>query len=388
MQNAGREFSIFNFQFPISNARRAASLASARDFLNATRQKFLQLIQERRSLFATFQVTAGCNLRCKNCGGDFTEPRPDELATEEVYALIRNLQRAGTTYLSLGGGEPTMRDDLPQIVAYASSLMGVGMVSNGVLLDEEYAELLKRAGLSVVDISLDGASAETHDPQRGAGSFERGLRALQNCQRAGIPVVDLQTTISQLNYPELPRIIRLALDLGVNIVVNQFIPCGRAQGRDDLLLTREQRKELQRYLIEQERLFGKQRIKFDRYYIVSEDEKGQRIWGDPAKSGFNVGDPFGIYGYAIAANGKVTPTTPEIEIGDLRREELSEVWTHSDVLATLRNRERLKGKCGRCEYKFICGGDRRRTHALTGDPMGEDPLCWYEPFLETMSYEP
>lgn len=356
-------------------------LAATRNFLNVTREKFLRELQGRRSLFATFQVTAGCNLRCKLCGADSTEPWPDELTTEEVYALIRNLQRAGTTYLSLGGGEPTTRDDLPQIVAYASSRMGVGMVSNGVLLDEEYAEALGRAGLSVIDISLDGSTAESNDPQRGQGSFERGLRAIEISLRAGIPVVDLQTTISQLNYPELPRIIRLALDLGVNIVVNQFIPCGRARGRDDLLLTKEQRREMQRFLVEQERLFGKPRIKFDRYYIVSEDEKAKRIWANPDKSGLNVGDPFGIYGYAVTANGRVVPTAPEIEVGDLRRDELSEVWAHSDVLGMLRDRERLKGKCGWCEYKFVCGGDRRRTHALTGDPMAEDPLCWYEPSL-------
>ena len=80
----------------------------------------------------------------------------------------------------------------------------------------------------------------------------------------------------------------------------------------------------------------------------------------------------------ITSNAKVMPTM-EIEAGNLRSQELQDIWSSSEILIPLRDRDRLKGKCGRCEYRYVCGGDRRRTHALTGDPMAEDPLCWYEP---------
>jgi radical SAM protein with 4Fe4S-binding SPASM domain len=348
------------------------------DFLQITKMKYWQEIEHPTPIFATFQVTAGCNLRCKYCGGDYTEPLANELTTEEVHTLIHNLKRAGTRYLSLGGGEPTLRDDLTSIITQAASVMGVGMVTNGILITEEYAQALRYAGLSVVDISLDGPTQATNDSRRGEGSYEKGIRALKNCKNAGIPVIDLQTTISQLNYKELPQMIRLALDMEVNIVVNEFIPCGRAQGREDLMLTKEQRRDMQRFLLEQQRLFGRDRIKFDGYYIISEDEKAKKKWADPEKKDFSVGDPFGIYGFNITPDGKVVPTLG-LEAGDLRREELRDIWSNSEILLTLRNRERLKGKCGCCEYKYVCGGDRRRTHALTDDLMAEDPLCWYEP---------
>ena len=353
---------------------------STQDFLQVTRAKFQRELECLKPSFAIFQITAGCNLRCKYCGADSTEPAEDELTTEEIYALVRNLKRAGTTYLSLGGGEPTLRKDLLEIIAYTSPILGVGMVTNGILIDEEYACGLKYAGLSVVDISLDGPSAATNDPLRGEGSYDKGIRAIGNCKKAGIPVIDIQTTISQGNYKELPLIIRLALDLEVNSVINEFIPFGRAQGRVDLQLTNEQRRDMQRYLLEQQGLFGRQQIKFDGYYIVAENQKAKKRYAAPDKKDFNVGDPFGIYGFNLTVDGKVVPTI-EIEAGDLRSQELQDIWGSAEILITLRDRARLKGKCGRCEYRYVCGGDRRRTHALTGDPMAEDPLCWYEPAL-------
>jgi len=348
------------------------------DFLEVTKKKFWQQIEGSAPIFATFQLTHACNLYCKYCGGDYRDPLPDELTPEETQALIENLKRAGLRYLSLGGGEPTLRKDLVEIVSLASSGMGVGMVTNGLLLTYELASRLRDAGLSVIDISLDGATAESNDSRRGRGSFERGIQAIENSKKAGIPVIDLQTTISQLNYAELPQLIRLAMDLGISIVVNEFVPFGRAQARKDLLLSKEQRQAMQRFLLEQQRIFGRQQIKFDGYYIISEDERAKQRWADPLRKDLSVGDPFGIYGFNISPNGKLIPTVG-LEIADLRRQELREVWRESEILWALRDRERLKGKCGRCEYRYVCGGDRRRTHALTGDLLAEDPLCWYEP---------
>jgi radical SAM protein with 4Fe4S-binding SPASM domain len=87
-------------------------------------------------------------------------------------------------------------------------------------------------------------------------------------------------------------------------------------------------------------------------------------------------------GCAVKANGKVFPCVGvPLEVGDLRRQRLKDIWRSSEVLDTLRHRRDVKGKCGRCEYKFVCSGCRGMAYATTGDPLGGDPTCYYEPRL-------
>lgn len=156
----------------------------------------------------------------------------------------------------------------------------------------------------------------------------------------------------------------------------------------ELSLTREQRREMQRYLFRMRELCGEQ-VSFEDLYIISEDRKSVEHCADPDKPCGCLDFPFGcvsgIYVYSILSNGRVlggdvvfpgdVARYEDLVIGDLRKEKLSDIWKHSEVLDMFRNRENLKGKCGECLYKYVCGGCRRNAY-MAGDAMGEDPFCW------------
>ena len=119
----------------------------------------------------------------------------------------------------------------------------------------------------------------------------------------------------------------------------------------------------------------------DSRYIISEDAALLRRVADPFCDAVSVGCNAGILAYGITPDGKVLPCpTLRLAVGDLRERPLRDIWRDSEVLRKLRGRE-LKGKCGRCELRYVCGGCRGRTYVFTRDVLAEDPLCWYEPSL-------
>lgn len=360
---------------------------SPQEILSLTRNKYSKVIRDCNPLFTLFEITNACNshckysmLDCKYCSLE-CPPSDDELTTQEVYSLINNIAQGGTVSLCLTGGEPTLRKDLLQIIAHASGRMQVTLITNGVLLDQEYVRKLKRAGISWIKVYLDSPEAEVHDSLRGDGTHHKALQALKNCKILGI-TSSIVVTLTPMNYERLREMIRLSLELRACIETTEFLPVDGINSENNLILTKEQRKQAQKYLLEGQRLLGREKILFGHYSIISEDEEGLKIWADPSKKDTNVGYPWGIYGYGIKANGKMVPDPLiAVEVGDLKKQKLSELWEKSVLIKTLRHRGRLNGKCGKCEYKFICGGHRGRAYLLGGDFMDEDPACWYEPQL-------
>ena len=337
-----------------------------------------------------YSITEECDLHCKYCFADSSKRLENELTTDEVYRLLDNIAEAGTRSISIGGGEPTLREDLLDVVRYAAryKFMFVALNTHGQYLDKKYVDRLALAGIRQVKVSVDGLQG-SHDWNRGDGTFEKCIQALKNCAEAGIPSVIFIATISQLNYEEIPHMVKLAMDLGVDIAMVEFLTLGRGKERKDLVLTKEQTRDMQRYLFEQQSVYGWSRIQFEDRYQIAEDEFSLKVAIDPHRPcgwcEFPSGCITGLWQYCITADGKAVAgdvLVPELEIGDLRKEKLSDVWQNSELLNLLRNRDKLKGKCGRCEYRFVCGGCRRRVYSLTGDIMAEDPNCWYEPMLQ------
>ena len=362
---------------------------SPQDFLNITRDKFKKMVKEAKPLLCWFSLTEECDLHCKFCFADSGEPLEDELTTQEAYRLLDNIAEAGTRAIVFGGGEPTLRDDLLDIASYASRQkdMFVALNTHGQSLNKKYVKALARAGFSQVKVSVDGLK-ESHDWNRGSGTFEKCIRALKNCVEEGIPSVILKATISQLNYEEVPQLIKLGTDLGVEVGMVQILPIGRGKASKDLMLTREQTREWQRHLFKQQDIYGISKVQFEDRYQICEDEYTLTVAANPNISGTFYDTPVGcitgIWQYCINASGKVVVgdiITPELEIGDLRRERLSEIWRNSELANLLRDRDKLKGKCGRCELRFVCGGCKRMAYSITGDIMAPDPQCWYKPAL-------
>ena len=363
---------------------------SPKDFLNITREKFRKMVREAKPLTCWYSITEECDLHCKFCFADSTKPWPDELTTQEIYALLDNIAEAGTQAIVFGGGEPTLREDLVEVMHYAARYknMFVALNTHGQWLDRKYVRGLVNAGVSQVKVSVDGLK-ESHDWNRGEGTFDKCIQALKNCVDAGIKSVIWIATISQMNYDEIPQMVKMAMDLGVDICMVQLFPGGRWKGKTDLMLTREQVRDWQRYMVEQQNIYGWTRIQFEDRYQICEDCHALKVAADPYRIGDFTDTPAGcisgIWQYIINASGKVVIgdiVTPELEIGDLRQEKLSKIWRYSDLANLLRDRDKLKGRCGRCELRFVCGGCRRMAYSLTGDIMAPDPQCWYKPRLE------
>lgn len=357
------------------------------DILDFTQVKFERNIQRfaKGPVDVTWEVTNECNLRCKHCFlPDTSKPLPDELSNEEAYALIDNLVEAGAKCILFSGGEPLLRPDLPEIAQYASRWLTMWLQTNGWFL-EENAEMLKGLGFEQIQVSLDGATAETHDYFRGKGSHERAICGIQRCVKLGFRSVGIGTVVSQMNLAEIPRMIEMALELGVTAFETlTFMPMGRGEQLSHLVLTPEQRMNLYRYLAEkQQELRRELFVSSEEPYMYIENKALLDACANPSSRAVGIGCGAGLVGCAVKPNGRVFPCVGvPVEIGDLRRERLKDIWQTSSVLKALRNRRDIKGKCGRCEYKFVCAGCRGLAYAMTGDVMGEEPTCWHEPQLQ------
>jgi Predicted Fe-S oxidoreductases len=233
------------------------------------------------------------------------------LSTREVYQILDNIALSGTEGIVFGGGEPTLREDFLQIAKYASKRLDlfVALNTHGQLLaDRKYVKALAEAGVAQIKISVDGLK-ESHDWNRGSGTFEKCIQALKNCVEEKISSVWLLATISRLNYAEIPQLLRLGLDLGVDVGMVQLLPVGRGKERKDLMLTREQTRDWQRFMFEQQKIHGVTRVQFEDRYQIGEDEYALSVAANPNKVGTFIDTPAGcitgIWQYIITATGKV-----------------------------------------------------------------------------------
>ncbi len=346
-------------------------------FVSVTRDKYKAALAKSQPLYAWFSITEKCDLRCKLCFADSGKPLDNELTTQEVKAIIDNIADSGTKAIVFGGGEPLVREDLLEIISYTSRYMAVSINTNGFSLTPDYAWDLREAGAFQVKVSVDGLKS-THDWNRGKGSFERAISAIKNCREAGINSVVMIPTVHKTNLREIPDLTAMAMDLGAIFTIVEFLPLGRGRNHKDLMLSPEQTRELQFYLLEARKKYGAHKILFENRCLITEEKELLKTCGDPDQSdGFCLGCAYGIFQYCINATGHVVAADVlTLEAGDLKKESLRDIWHNSKLLKQERDRDNLKGKCGRCEYKFVCGGCRRRAYALTGDFMAADPGCW------------
>jgi len=369
-----------------------------------------------------WNFTYKCNLRCKHCYEDAGRRRP-ELSTEEAKKVIdvfSEIAYVGLPALSFSGGEPLVREDFFEVASYAKGKIPyISIASNGTLITKEVAAKLKRCGVEYVEVSIDGASAKTHDWFRGvSGAFERAIEGVRNCVKEGIDTC-IASVIQRENLSELEEILELAEELGVRFMHFNYIPTGRAKAYVELDLTpRERLKVLETiggkivnlYLKakEEELEKGESSVKVDRYFstcpqyacVVKDlaQRFGERFtvaahYG--AKKGVeNVAHFLGGCGagrlyIALEPNGDIKPcvffpTNAETVLGNILRDDFEKIWDTDPLLWKLRSREDLKtytvnGKevgCGSCPEKYICGGCRARAYSyFNGDVTAPDIGC-------------
>ncbi|MBW1744168.1 MAG: radical SAM protein [Deltaproteobacteria bacterium] len=327
----------------------------------------------------SFGITRECDLKCPHCYSDSGEKDSQELTTEEAKKVITDIADLGTRIIIMDGGEPTFRGDLFELIKHSKESGLVPVIgSHGGRLTKEFAEKLKAAGCRGVAISLDGAQPKTHDEWRGMEGARKGaVEGAGNCAEVGLPF-QIAPLLHSKNFGELYDTIDLAKRLGANAVeIFDYVHTGRGKDHYNYELSTEQRKQVVRKVIELQKSddITYRLIALPQYWVAVEREVSEdEILMKYVRSCCAAGTRY----ITILPNGDVVPCMLlQVKLGNVHEESLKTIWHESPVLKKLRNRDLLKGKCGRCKYKHVCAGARCKAYEKTGDMLAEDPTCWF-----------
>lgn len=361
-----------------------------------------------------WNFTYKCNLSCLHCHQDSSPASSyPELTTSEALKVVDNMADAGVAVLTFSGGEPLLRRDIYSIMKRAKdSGMLCTIASNGTLITREVAKKLKTVGVERVEIGLDGATAETHEFLRNTpGCFEATVQGIKNCVEVGFEEISVTMTLYKGNVGELGETIRFAEKLGATrFYLNRLIAAGRGAKTRFLDVTPREKMEALGMLYERfhESIVTGSGIQcYARgmpYYarLCYERSKGQFFTVSEALSGYEgmfqkkFGDEItkivrkfakgfggcsaGLTYAGVTASGDLIPCVPsEIKLGNLLRQDLEELWIHSELLNYIRERKQLRGNCEKCAYNGLCGGCRITAYIAGKDWLGPDVSCPFGP---------
>lgn len=360
-----------------------------------------------------WEVTRACQLACVHCRADAIRRRdPLELSTAQGKALLDDLASfpAPRPLVVLTGGDPLERPDLAELVAYGTSIGLHVSLSPSVTprLTREALADLAAAGTKAVSVSLDGASATTHDGfRRVAGVFDATMSAVGAIRELGLRL-QVNTTVTADTVEELPDILRIALDAQANLwSVFFLVPTGR--GTQLRPLTPDEEEDVLHWLYDVSDLIAVKATEAPQYRRVSL----QRATGEAAVAGalgrrlrelsadllrgdrptrvrrppidVNSGRGFAF----IDHRGLVYPSGfLPVSVGSVHDEPFTDLYRDAPLMRSLRSPELFGGKCGVCEFRTVCGGSRSRAYAATGDPLAEDPSCVHRPAALVRASEP
>jgi radical SAM protein len=331
-----------------------------------------------------WEITRACDLACLHCRAEAApDADPGQLDTKAGLKLLRQLAEATPKpHVIFTGGDPLKRADLFELIATARGLgLDVSVSPSATpLLTEEAIDRLVAAGVSAISLSIDGASAEAHDAIRGvAGCYERTLVSGRRARQAGL-AFQVNTLVSAETLGELPRIDALVREIGASRWSLFFLV---NVGRGTVLtpISAEQTEELLGWLAERAKVPGlvvttTEAPHFRRVALAHRDKSAEA----PRPHGHGAGMRDGNGVMFIAHDGEVSPSGfLPLSAGNVKMENPIRVYRESPLFVSLREVDGFHGRCGRCEFRQVCGGSRARAYVASGDPLGEDPLCMYEP---------
>ena len=328
-----------------------------------------------------WETTRNCNLSCVHCRASATNgPYSGELDTDQALNLLDQIAEVGKPIIILTGGEPLLRDDIFDIAKHGDGLgLRMVMAPNGTLITPQVAEQMAASGIKRISASIDGATKEFHDKFRGVdGAFEAALQGIEYVKAAGIDF-QINTTITKTNLDQIPRILRLAEELGaVAHHIFLLVPTGRGKYIVDQAIDAEAYETTLNW-------FYDQREKTSLQLKATCAPHYYRILRQRAKAeGKSVS--MQTHGLDAVTRGCLAETgfcfishTAIVQPGDITTTAFGDVWHHSPVFLKLRDFKQLEGKCGACEYHAVCGGCRARAFEATGNYMAEEPLCAFQP---------
>ncbi len=336
-----------------------------------------------------WEVTRSCNLSCRHCRAAADKgPYPGELSTEKCFQVIDEIAAVGKPIVILTGGDPMLRENIYEIARYGTD-RGLKMVMSpcGTLLSDENARRLKESGIDRISLSVDGATAQTHDDfRRVPGAFDEVMRGIEAARKAGIEF-QINTTVTKVNLAELPDILRLAIDLGA-VAFHPFllVPTGRGKELADQELSPEQYEETLGWVYDQRETVP---LNFKptcapHYYRILRQRahaEGKKVTVETHGMDAMSKGCLGGQGFCFISYQGVVQICGFLDVncGSLKEQSFGDVWRDSPVFREMRDLDGYHGRCGYCEYRRYCGGCRARAYEVTGDYLGEEPFCVYEP---------
>lgn len=330
---------------------------------------------EYKNMNITIDVTSKCNLRCKHCrvneiGYDMTL---DEI--EEVFNKLTDFKPRG---VFISGGEPLIRDDIVEIVKKSKKLAPVTILNtNSLLLTENKLKELIDSGLNYIQVSVDGIE-EQHDYIRGKGTYKKTIEKMKLINEYFDQIkLHISSVVSQKNIDYMEEFARQILEIEkINVQIlgfKRFIPNNVL--KDTAALGKDGLKKLYKNL----ELLQK---KYNEKTTIVSDMPMKNVFNEKraieVMKKYNlscVGCSAGVNGISIRNDGTVTPCTLlYISCGNILKQNLKEILQNADMVK-IKNRE-LKGKCGKCQYKLICGGCRAAAYQISGDFLEEDSECF------------
>jgi len=316
----------------------------------------------------TWELTYACNLQCVHCLSSSGRRDPRELTTEECEAVIDELQRMQVFYINIGGGEPTIRKDFWHLVRYAVNHgVGVKFSTNGSGIDAEVAEQLAESDYVDVQISIDGADADTNDHVRGDSSLTTAVQAMEHLQAAGFEGFKISVVMTRHNIPQVDEFKAMADHYGAQLRLTRFRPSGRgADSWEALHPTDQQQRELYHWLMDHPDV-----LTGDSFFHLSalgEALPGLNLCG--AGRVVCLIDPVGdVYACPFVLHDEFLAGSVRDDGG------FQKVWQESDLFTELREPQSA-GACASCGHFDACQGGCMAAKFFTGIPLdGPDPEC-------------
>jgi len=337
-----------------------------------------------------WELTKQCNLACKHCRAEAENiDYSGEPGLDQVKKIIDDIAAFSSPILVLTGGEPLYRSDVFDIARYAGEKkLRVALATNGTLIDADCAVKIRDAGIARVSISIDGSTASSHDDFRGIpGSFDGAVRGARLLREQGV-AFQFNTTVTKRNVHEIEDILEFAVKEGaaaLHIFMLVPVGCGVEIAETDMISS-EKYEEVLNWFYDRSK-GTKMELKATcapHYYRVIRQrarEEGRTLsFEQDGMAAMTRGCLAGSGVCFISHRGDVQPCGYlPLVAGNVLTENFQKIWEESELFLSLRDADRLEGKCGECGYRMVCGGCRARAYYATGRYLDEEPYCLYEP---------
>ena len=339
-----------------------------------------------------WEITRRCNLSCVHCrsSSELEITGHPDCSLDEAKRVLNDIKSYADPVMVLSGGEPLLRPDVFDIASYGTELgLRMCLATNGTLVTAETCRHIKDAGIKMVSLSLDGSTAQVHDDFRNQpGAFEGTMNAIKLFNEYGIQFL-INSSFTKRNKTEAPKIYALVKKLGATAwYLFMIVPTGRGEEIMEELIPESEYEDILNWHYDMEKKEDAMLVRptcAPQYYRIvlqrskAEGEKFQRR-SLKFSTGGSKGCLAGQLICLIDVDGNVLPCSyfPKSG-GNIRKQSFQDIWENSKLFLELRNFKGYKDNCGRCEYVNVCGGCRARAYAMSGDYLGQEPFCTYQP---------